>query len=57
MKFHMKYHILLEENSRSGLFSVTCGSASALTSIGSTTIPTLVTGTFEGNFGYFLLLT
>ena len=55
----MKYHILLEENSRSGLFSVTCGSASALNSIGSTTIPTLVTGTFEGtcNYGYFLLVT
>nr|XP_022295548.1 uncharacterized protein LOC111105508 [Crassostrea virginica] len=41
--------IYAKENPRSGLFSVTCGSASALTSIGSTTIPTLVTGTFEAS--------
>ena len=31
-----------------GLFSVTCGSAAD--SIGRTTIPTLVTGTFECNY-------
>ena len=48
-------HILLENNSRSGLFSVTCGSASD--SMGRTTRPTLVTGTFECNYGYFILLT